>query len=305
MKTYDILVQAYDNPFGRGRSHSGYMLLSIYLLNVDDVQPRFTQKYYTMNLIESAPIGYSVLTISANDEDGPSDFIFSITAGNEESKFEINAGTGVIFVAGSFDYMVKTFYNMTVSAKQANTQYDAFANVIIQVVYPQPKSIQFLKSQYDITIVENSSPQTLLQLNTTFNTLNQTFDLLNRSDATEFELNRQTGILSSKHAFDYEKASQYHLVISVSYGNKKAQVLVVVTVLNVDDENPYFLSPLNQNITVSEGKQVGDILGIVVAEDADPESEITFSLSLSQSENILQTSESELIAISSRSLKPI
>lgn len=285
-KSYDVAVEAYDNPADMTMSRSALMFFTILVSDINDVLPRFEQTSYSMSLIESAPRGFSVLSVSAVDPDGPDTFTFS-SEGADSNAFNIGANNGTITLAKSLDYLQKSRYSFKVSVRQPKSEFTASADVIIDVIKPVPLSVSFLKSRYDVSIAENSPSRELLTLATNINSDVRRFSLFNNADSTKFEINSGTGVFSSKTTFDYEEARQYYVLVMADYGTKQAQTLVVVTITNVDDERPVFTSPLNEDVTLNEGMPVGNIVAVFVASDADMGSTVTFEASLAPLELVI------------------
>ena len=73
-----------------------------------------------MPVSEDAPVGRTVGVISATDPDDGDTLTYSITAGNEDSKFSIDTGTGRIRVAGALDRAADPTYRLTVEADDGN-----------------------------------------------------------------------------------------------------------------------------------------------------------------------------------------
>ncbi|WP_233507514.1 malectin domain-containing carbohydrate-binding protein [Adhaeribacter pallidiroseus] len=95
--------------------------------------PVFASSSYTFSKDENASIGTEIGTVSATDGENNT-LTYTFTAGNEAGKFAINAGSGLITVAGALDYAVASTYTLTVQATDnGNPVQAATAQVTISV----------------------------------------------------------------------------------------------------------------------------------------------------------------------------
>ena len=76
--------------------------------------PEFGETSYDLTVAEDASVGAVVGTVAATYPD-QTRLTYSITAGNDDSKFAVGAG-GVITVAGALDYETTVAYKLTVEA---------------------------------------------------------------------------------------------------------------------------------------------------------------------------------------------
>ena len=141
---YKVLLQAYDMEWTDSKSQGTISEINISVLNVDDVDPQFTQSFYIVNIVESAPYGYSVLKVTAKDADGPFDFVYSISSGNNNGTFSINATSGKIVVVGKLDFETKYKYNLTVLVQSNNKT--VATNVLFTL-------LMFIMNNYDLRLL--------------------------------------------------------------------------------------------------------------------------------------------------------
>ena len=83
--------------------------------------PEFGVASYSFSIAEDAPVGAPVGTATATDFDATDTPVHSITAGNDDGKFAIDAGTGEITVAGALDRSVTPSYALRVTASDGRT----------------------------------------------------------------------------------------------------------------------------------------------------------------------------------------
>ena len=98
-----------------------------------NVAPVFDPATYAFSVTEDAEVGDDVGTVTATDADADDTLTYSITAGNDDGKFNIDGSTGEITVAGTLDRETKDEYTLTVLASDSNGE-TATATVTITVV---------------------------------------------------------------------------------------------------------------------------------------------------------------------------
>ncbi|MDE2718085.1 MAG: cadherin domain-containing protein [Chloroflexota bacterium] len=131
--TYEFRVQAH----GDGETHiadwgapSG---LVSHTTRACNRAPAFGSATYEFSVSEDASTGTSVGTVSAIDPDEGDSVTYSITDGNDESKFSIGSSGGNIAVAGSLDYETVSSYTLTVEASDGKEGSTSSATVEISV----------------------------------------------------------------------------------------------------------------------------------------------------------------------------
>ncbi|VDK68862.1 unnamed protein product [Dibothriocephalus latus] len=112
--------------------------LTIHILDVNDNTPYFINTPYIFNVSETAPIGYKVGQIMAEDNDDTAMLVYLLK--DIILDFAVNSVTGEITVARRLDYDNRTIYLVTVIAtNEVGTSY-AVINVTLQDVndeYPR------------------------------------------------------------------------------------------------------------------------------------------------------------------------
>ena len=91
------------------------MTVIIDVLDVNDNEPEFSQKRYNATVPENLPIGTSLLTVTAEDQDMGENAKFSYHIVGGDDKFDISADDGVIVTKAKLDYERKTSYTFLVS----------------------------------------------------------------------------------------------------------------------------------------------------------------------------------------------
>jgi len=133
------------------------------VLDVNDHTPRFVQSMFRASVSETAAVGQSVLTVSAVDLDAGlnADIRYHIAVAGPTSGFQVDAGTGTIYVAAQLDH--ETAAELTfdvVAADRGTPPRSATAAVRISVVNENDCSPQFTESTFSFGVFEDLSSST-------------------------------------------------------------------------------------------------------------------------------------------------
>ena len=90
--------------------------LTIAVQNVNEFRPNFLGMPFFPEVSESAGIGFTVLTLSAEDDDAVDTLRFTIVSGNNGKTFAINETSGVITLAKAVDFETEAGYELIVVA---------------------------------------------------------------------------------------------------------------------------------------------------------------------------------------------
>ena len=132
----------------------------IFIDNVNDFSPSFTQGHFTGSVREGVRSGFTVLQVVATDGDeGPSGTItYSILEG-ADGKFTIDPQTGEIFTNGTLDREERDVYQLTVRAVDnplnLSLQLSSVVNVTIAIDDGNDNIPVFNQSSYEIHILDS------------------------------------------------------------------------------------------------------------------------------------------------------
>ncbi|CAE1152104.1 unnamed protein product [Acanthosepion pharaonis] len=101
-------------------------------------------------------------------------------------------------------------------------------------------------------------------------------DLIYSTNSTDFSVNSTTGELKSQTVFDFEKNNQYNILVEVTDKIHKANIMVTINVIDVNDHNPQF-SQNEYKVNLTDFKN-GATVTQVSANDDDPQDHIVYSL---------------------------
>ena len=127
----------------------------VFVQPVNEFSPVFEQSLYNMTVPENAPIGTSILSVTATDGDGPTSLDGQVTyslIGLDQPTFSIDR-SGLIQLASSLNILLHSNYSFTVLATDGGQPpRSGSASVVISVGYPGNRSPQFTQSLYYTTL---------------------------------------------------------------------------------------------------------------------------------------------------------
>ncbi|XP_053270320.1 protocadherin-15 [Pleuronectes platessa] len=260
-----------------GVQQSFPVTVTITVLDANDNTPTFANVSYNVNLFTDMMPGETVLQLSAVDSDaGPNGQVtYRILAGDQEH-FIIGNSTGVISVAPGVDLAVGRSYALTVEAVDngpAAQRRSSITTVYIEVLPPNNQSPpRFPLQQYNLEISEAMrTGATLLNLQAVDRERDTIAYKIHSGDPHgHFALNENSGSLVLDQPLDRESLDYYTLVVTASDGQPDgtSTAMVNIMVMDVNDNDPLFISSLTVNLTVTE-EQDNAFVGQVKATDPD------------------------------------
>ncbi len=261
--------------------------IAVVVINVTDTNdnmPMFgTEASITLNVVEERIKG-QIGVIQATDLDIGSngDIVYSYEyTGNisGQNVFSIHPnGTVELLVSGldAEDVTMPAVYIFTVFAYNPNDpNSEGSTNLRINIADINDSPPSFDKPSYSISLNESQLVgSTVLKVSATDPDKNDqnklVYNIVSGNEGATFQVDTNSGNLLLKRALDYETTTEFNIVIEVSDGIHKDEVLITITVLDIDDEPPVFLS--NQyTASVVENAAIGTTVLIVQATDEDSE----------------------------------
>lgn len=260
--TLEIVASDGGNP---GRST--IVPIEVFIEDLNDNTPIWQQEIYSVNIIENATVGSSVILVSASDVDQVDSALvngvlvfynrngyvtFTITNGDPIGNFNIDPDTGLVSVASSLDREVYPEYNLTLNATDGGGLFaNAYLNVIVHDI--NDKIPYFLENPYVVGLSEDADVGTLVLIVQANDTdLNRNSEILYHfADSSLdfydpsgiFFLNDTTGEVRLEAAIDREDVPHYNLtVIAVDMGDVQltGTTQVLVNLLDINEFPPEF-----------------------------------------------------------------
>ncbi|XP_019718122.1 protocadherin-16 [Hippocampus comes] len=268
-----LLIEARD---GGDPALSTVTSVDLLILDTNDHTPLFPQDVYSVTVSENAPIATTLLTIFASDQDwSPQNthLDYALVRGNEERRFCLEVKTtqaenrmsnvGQLVVCGPLDRENVQNYALNVRVSDRGTpRLNSSAVVMVTIVDCNDNAPVFASTEYHVEVSENSHTGTsLVQVNATDPDMGVNsvlrYEIISGNTRGCFKLDPESGLLTVNTSLDYEEVCQYNLTIRVSDGDdstedrKVAFTVVFITVLDENDNSPYFLFP-TMNCSVPE-----------------------------------------------------
>uniref|UniRef100_A0AAR2LPW9 Protocadherin-16 n=1 Tax=Pygocentrus nattereri TaxID=42514 RepID=A0AAR2LPW9_PYGNA len=283
---YDLQVLARD---GGVPQHSSTFTLVVHVQAEDDQGPAFDTLTYRVELKENTPLNTRFLQVRSTPAEPLS---YRLRPDGDAAGFGIIPDSGWLFVKSALDREAKDIYLLTVLATTGSGRMKktGSATVRVSVTDENDNSPRLSQERVFLAVREN------LPAGTGFGRVSATdrdaglnsrltYRLLHTD--RNFQINSQTGELSTRAALDREHQSSYQLVVVVQDGGtppRSATGTAHITVLDENDNAPAFSHTLPGRellIQVQEGLPAGSLLGTLQAKDADEGENGTIFYSLS------------------------
>ncbi|XP_069002409.1 protocadherin-16 [Embiotoca jacksoni] len=300
---YDLQVVAKD---GGVPQLSSTFTLVVHIQAHDAQGPNFDTLTYRVELRENTPLNTRFLQVralnreasgngaSSSSSSSSSSISYRLRPDGDAAGFGIMPDSGWLFVRSSLDREVKDMYLLTVLATSGpgGAGRTGSAAVRVTVTDENDNSPRLSQERVFLAVREN------LLAGTGFGRVSATdrdaglnarltYRLLHTD--RHFQINSQTGEISTRLALDREQQSSYQLVVVVQDGGtppRSATGTAHITVLDENDHAPSFTHARPDRellLQVMEGLLSGTVLGTVTAKDPDEGENGTIFYSLSGS----------------------
>nr|CAG4640600.1 EOG090X0007 [Eulimnadia texana] len=289
MPEYEIRVVARDQG---SPPLSSTATVYLQVLDVNDNSPEFYPQQYLASIPEDFAVGKSVVQVTAFDEDDDqnAEIAYSIKSGAEGS-FDIDEVSGVIFLRSALNSARKSQYKLKVAAKDKGDR-KAVEDAVVEILV-ENNQINFLEfgqpSGYQFSVLEDPGKKEpsigrelgKVELNNRQLLSNVKFYIIGGDPLKVFQINENTGILTTAKRIDREQKAEYELVVVARSGFSYGTTVVNVTVEDVNDNPPRFTAT-RAVARIAENWPPGHEVFLAKAEDLDEgnNSLITYSLTL-------------------------
>ncbi|MGH0159301.1 UNVERIFIED_CONTAM: hypothetical protein FKN15_036964 [Acipenser sinensis] len=275
--------------------------------DINDNTPKFSRNIYAAVISEDAVLGQPVITVMADDADGPSNnhIHYSIVNGNQGSPFTIDSVSGEVKVARWLDREKISGYTLTVQATdngsppKSNT---TTINIDVSDVNDNPPA--FSQANHSIIIQENRPVgASVLQLLVTDKDASHngppfSYTIISGNEENSFEINQQGALIASA-PLNREIKDHHLLHVQVADSGKPQLHSSTFISIRVIEESIYApaVLPLEMFITTHGDEFSGGVIGKIHATDQDIYDTLTYSLA-SKSGNLfsLSSTDGKLIA---------
>ncbi|KAM3920083.1 neural-cadherin-like [Leptodactylus fuscus] len=237
-------------PGKHGQPNSDTAYVRIFITDVNDNQPTFTQRAYFVSVEEDQDVGSVVVTISANDPDEGmnANIRYQITAGNIGGVLDLNPETGAILIVHPLDYEEIKVYVLTLLASDG--KWEDFATVTINVLNKNDEPPVFSLNEYRGSVTEELAdlPVFVLQVSATDPDDEQSGGLkysLHGSGAEDiFTIDEKTGSVFAMKPLDREEHAIWRFVVLATDDEGDGLTGftdVIIYVQDINDNTPQFI----------------------------------------------------------------
>nr|XP_039319215.1 cadherin EGF LAG seven-pass G-type receptor 1 isoform X4 [Saimiri boliviensis boliviensis] len=281
---YVLAVTASDGT----RSHTAHVLINITDANTH--RPVFQSSHYTVSVSEDRPVGTSIATLSANDEDTGENARITYVIQDPVPQFRIDPDSGTMYTMMELDYEHQVAYTLTITALDNGIPQKSDTTTLeILILDANDNAPQFLWDFYQGSIFEDAPPSTsILQVSATDRDsgpngrLLYTFQGGDDGDG-DFYIEPTSGVIRTQRRLDRENVAVYNLwAVAVDRGSPtalSASVEVQVTILDINDNAPMFEKD-ELELFVEENNPVGSVVAKIRAQDPDegPNAQIMYQI---------------------------
>ena len=276
---------------------AGLISVRVSVTDVNEV-PVFDAASVSETIVnEDAQDGADVATFTATDQDAGDTIAYSIK--EEKQPFSINSD-GELKVKGddAFDINKTASYDLTIVASDGALSAEHGVTVNVSNSNDAPS---FDAPVLEITIPENTAVGTEIADYEASDPDGDalTFTIKTQTDTGHFGLGKLDGKLSIATGLDYETQQVYLVEINVSDPfEAEAEIQVLVTVTNVNDESPVFDAAPATRLSVPENTARGFVLANYSATDADGDT-VKYTLSGDDAKSFMISDTGDLMTLES------
>lgn len=295
-KSYRLIVGAKD---GSIQPLSSFIKIYIEVTDENDNAPVFNQSVYRVNMQEELPVNSTVLLLYAQDTDsGPNaemEYRMAPDENQASSTFGVSLKTGRIFTKVKLDRENISAYTFKVRVEDvADKSMSSVAIVVVNVQDVNDNAPVFM-DPLSASVYENVSlgfqvaVLTATDADTQNNALLQFGFAVGGNPDDTFDLDANNGSLTLRRTLNREAKSQYFLQVTVDDSLHTTTSNYTVTVLDVNDSPPRFLSnPLKHKITEKLPLETVVMNITALDDDMGTNAEILYSILPSPSSDVFQ-----------------
>ncbi|KAG8592191.1 hypothetical protein GDO81_000433 [Engystomops pustulosus] len=297
-QVYNLTARAKDRGKPTSLSSTCYITIEVVDVNENLHTPLFSNFVSKAVIREDVPIGTSVMTVLAHDDDPGRDgeIRYSIRDGSGVGVFTIHEEKGIIRTADNLDRETTSHYWLTVYATDRGVvPLSSFIEIYIEIEDVNDNAPQTSEPVYYPEVMENSPKDLSVVQIVAFDPDSSSNDKLTYKISSGnpqgfFAINPKTGLIATtSRKLDREQQAEHILEVTITdngFPPKSTICRVIVKVLDENDNKPSFLQKFYK-IQLPEKEKIErdkitkrDPIYRVIAVDKDdgPNAEISYSI---------------------------
>ncbi|KAA0714533.1 Cadherin EGF LAG seven-pass G-type receptor 3 [Triplophysa tibetana] len=273
-REYTLRLRAQDN--GRPPLSNNTGIVSVQVTDVNDNPPIFVSTPFQATVLESAPIGHSILHIQAIDTDNGDNarLEYRLTGTGSDTPFVINAATGWVTVRSELDRESVEHYFFGVEARDYGaTPLSATASITITVMDVNDNRPEFLQKEYYVRLNEDAAVGTsVVSVTAVDRDVNSavTYQITGGNTRNRFAISTAggAGLVSLALPLDYKQERRYVLTVTASDRTLHDTCQVHVNITDANTHRPVFQSA-HYSVSVNEDRPPGSTVVVISATDED------------------------------------
>lgn len=273
-REYTLRVRAQDN--GRPPLSNNTGIVSVQVTDVNDNPPIFVSTPFQASVLESSPVGSSILHIQAIDTDSGDNarLEYKLTGTSSDTPFIINSATGWVTVRSALDRESVEHYFFGVEARDYGTPpLSATASVTITVMDVNDNHPEFLQKEYYARLNEDAAVGTsVVTVTAVDRDVNSavTYQITGGNTRNRFAISTAggAGLLSLALPLDYKQERRYVLTVTASDRTLHDTCQVHINITDANTHRPVFQSA-HYSVSVNEDSPPGSLVVVISATDDD------------------------------------
>uniref|UniRef100_A0A3Q3M9M0 Cadherin, EGF LAG seven-pass G-type receptor 3 n=1 Tax=Mastacembelus armatus TaxID=205130 RepID=A0A3Q3M9M0_9TELE len=273
-REYTLRVRAQDN--GRPPLSNNTGIVSVQVTDVNDNPPIFVSTPFQASVLESAPVGSSILHIQAIDTDSGDNarLEYRLTGIGSDTPFIINSATGWVTVSSLLDRESVEHYFFGVEARDYGMPpLSATASVTITVMDVNDNRPEFLQKEYYARLNEDAAVGTsVVTVTAVDRDVNSavTYQITGGNTRNRFAISTAggAGLLSLALPLDYKQERRYVLTVTASDRTLHDTCQVHINITDANTHRPVFQSA-HYSVSVNEDRPPGSTVVVISATDDD------------------------------------
>ena len=269
--TYQLQIEAVSFDGLR----SGFTQAVVTINDANDFAPVFTQSLYEFSLNENSPSGTTLGAVFAQDLFDISSNSLIVEYSSTDPGFAIDL-LGIVTSTVEFDREQQASYSLEVLAIDGGfPPLTGTALLAVTVTDRNDNPPRFIQPVYAGSLTEDEPIGTsILTVEASDMDTGSNAEITFSTNSTEFAINLQTGVLSTRTLLDFEQREDYEVFVFASDAGTpplSSTARVLIQVLDVDDSASQFTQAV-YNSQVLEGQSEGELILQVEAVDSDSDS---------------------------------